>query len=190
MTQRQNENPEAREPWQTMSAEQPLVTRWYSIRQDRVRTHTGEEIGYTYIDHPGSVFVVPVTLDGDILLIRQYRYPVHEWCWEVPAGGIEASEDAVSAAARELAEEVGALSYQLWPVAAFYSSTGISNARSQVYLATEVEVGPSQREPTELLHVVALPQAEALHMARSGEITDGQSALAVLLCERYLATRT
>jgi ADP-ribose pyrophosphatase len=173
-----------------MSTERPLVTQWYSIRQDRVRTHTGEQISYTYIDHPGSVFVVPVTRDGNVLLIRQYRYPVHEWCWEVPGGGIEVGEEAARAAARELCEEVGALSYQLMPVAAFYPATGMSNARSQVYLATEVEVGPSRREPTELLHVVTLPPAEALHMARMGEITDGQSALAVLLCERYLAART
>ena len=190
MTQRQDENPEPAEPWQTVSAEQPLVTPWYSIRRDRVRTHTGDEIIYTYVDHPGAVFVVPVTVDGDVLLIRQYRYPVREWCWEVPAGGIEATEDSAAAAARELAEEVGAVSYHLRPIAAFYASNGMSNARSEVYLATEVEVGPTRHEPTELLRVVALPREETLRMARAGEITDGQSALAVLLCERYLAAGT
>jgi ADP-ribose pyrophosphatase len=162
------------------------VNRWYSIRQDRVRIHTGDEVTYTYVDHRGSVFIVPVTPDGNVLLIRQYRYPVRAWCWEVPAGGIEAGEDAARAAARELTEEVGAARFQLRPVAAFYTSTGMSNARSQVYLATQVEVGSSRHEPTELLSVVPLPTAEVLRMARSAEITDGQSALAVLLCEQYL----
>ena len=186
MPQRTDETPEPREPWQTLSAERPLVTAWYSIRRDRVRIHTGDEISYTFVDHPGAVFVVPVALDGAILLIRQYRYPVHDWCWEVPAGGIEASEDGAAAAARELTEELGAVNYHLRPVATFYPSNGISNQRSQVYLATQVEVGQSRREPTELLRVVAVPQQEALRMARAGEITDGQSALALLLSERYL----
>jgi len=190
MSQRTDENPEPPEPWQTLSAERPLVTPWYSIRRDRVRTHTDDAISYTYVDHPGAVFVVPVTLDGDVLLIRQYRYPVREWCWEVPAGGIETPEDGAAAAARELAEELGAVSFHLRPVAAFYASNGMSNARSQVYLATQVEVGQSRCEPTELLRVVAVPQEEALRMARAGEITDGQSALALLLCERYLAAAT
>ncbi len=173
-------------PWQTVSSELPLVTRWYAMRRDRVRTHTGEEITYTYMDHPGAIYVVPVTAGGDILMLRQYRYPVRDWCWEVPAGGIEAAEDGVSAAARELAEELGGIAQHIWPVAAFYASNGISNERSEVYLARDVEVGSSRPEMTELLHVVAVPQDEAVRMARAGEVTDGQSALALLLCEPYL----
>jgi 8-oxo-dGTP pyrophosphatase MutT (NUDIX family) len=174
------------EPWQTLSAECPLVTPWYSIRRDRVRTHHGDEISYTYIDHPGAVFVVPATASGEVLLIRQYRYPVREWCWEVPAGGVEAGEDGAAAAARELAEELGAVSFHIRPVATFWASNGISNQRSQVYLADEVIVGQNRPERTELLRIVAVPQHEALRMAHAGEITDGQSALALLLCESYL----
>ena len=177
---------ETSEPWQTVSVERLLVNPWYSIRRDTVRTHTGDEIQYTYVDHPGAVFVVPVTVDGDVLLIRQYRYAVRAWCWEMPAGGIEAAEDGEAAAARELAEELGGVRAHIRPVAAFYTSNGISNERSQVYLATGVEVGHSTPEPTELLRVVAVPQTEALRMAHAGEITDGQSALALLLCEPYL----
>ncbi len=190
MSQRKDEHLEPPAPWQTLSTERPLVTKWYSIRRDRVRTHTGNEISYTYVDHPGAVFVVPVAPDGAILLIRQYRYTVQEWCWEVPAGGIEAAEDGAAAVARELAEELGAVNYTLRPVGAFYANIGISNARSLVYLATQVEVGQSRLEPTELLRVVAVPQQEALRMARAGEIADGQSALALLLCERYLPAAT
>jgi ADP-ribose pyrophosphatase len=92
----------------------------------------------------------------------------------------------MSAVARELAEEVGATSRSIQPIASFYTSAGISNERSQVYLASDVTVGRSRREPTELIRVVALPVAEALRMAHAGEITDAQSALALLLCEPYL----
>lgn len=177
---------EPHDPWETLGAKRPVVTRWYSVRQDWVRTHTGGEISYTYVEHPGAVYVVPVTTDGEVLLIRQYRYPVHAWLWEVPSGGIEAGEDGATAAARELAEEVGAVSPSIQQVAAFYTSAGISDERSGVYLATQVALGQSRREATELLRVVALPLEEALRMAHGGEITDAQSALALLLCEPYL----
>lgn len=183
---RQDIPDEPRDPWETLRAERPVKTRWYSVRQDRVRTHSGGEISYTYVEHPGAVYVVPVTRDGAVLLIRQYRYPVHAWLWEVPSGGIEAGEDAATAAARELAEEVGARSHRIQQVAAFYTSAGISDERSEVYLATQVTRGQSRREATELLRVLALPVEEALRMAHAGEITDAQSALALLLCEPHL----
>jgi ADP-ribose pyrophosphatase len=182
--------PQTPEPWRTLSSELPLVNPWYAIRRDRVWTHLGDEITYTYIDHPGVVFIVPVTADGDIVLIEQYRYPVHAWCWEVPAGGIEAGEEPAVAAARELAEEVGAVVYHLESVTTFYANNGISNERAHVYLAKNVEIGQRQLEPTELLRVVKVPQDEALRMARAGEITDGQSALALMLCEPYLRSST
>ncbi|HEX6817730.1 MAG TPA: NUDIX hydrolase [Ktedonobacterales bacterium] len=162
------------------------MTSWYSVRRDSVQTHTGEQISYTYVEHPGAVYVVPVTGEGVVLLIRQYRYPVHDWLWEVPSGGIEVGEDGATAAARELAEEVGATSPEIQPVAAFYTSAGISNERSEVYLATQVTLGQSHREATELLRVVPLPLDVALRMAHAGEMTDAQSALALLLCEPYL----
>jgi ADP-ribose pyrophosphatase len=173
-------------PWTTLSSERPVVTPWFAVRRDRVLTHSGQEISYTYVDRGGAVFIVPVTAQGAVLLLRQYRYPVHDWCWEVPAGAIEAGEDGAVAARRELQEEMGGICQSLRYVAAYYPSNGISNERSHVYLATGVERHESSPEHTELLHVVAVPQDDALRMARAGEITDGQSALALLLCEPYL----
>jgi ADP-ribose pyrophosphatase len=123
-----------------------------------------------------------------VLLIRQYRYRVREWCWEVLAGGVEAGEDAAAAAARELVEEIGAVSFRIQPIATSFASNRISNQRSWVYLADQVVVGHNRPEPTELLRVVAIPQGEALRMAHSGEITDGQSALALLIVPNLLAS--
>lgn len=129
---------------------------------------------------------VPVTVDGGVLLIRRYHSPVREWCWDVPAGSIEAGEDEAAAAARERTEELGGECYHLRWVAAFSASQGISSERSRVYLATAIAVGQSRREPTELLQVVAFPHQEVVRMVRAGEITDGQRALALLVCESYL----
>ena len=76
-------------PWQTLSAERPVVTNWFAVRRDQVRTHTGDEISYTYVEHPGAIFIVPVTPHGEILLVRQFRYSVRAWCWETPAGSVQ-----------------------------------------------------------------------------------------------------
>ena len=90
-------------------------------------------------------------------------------------------------AERELLEEVGCTAAELRYVGEFYTSNGISNEAAYVYLATGVELGETHREPTELMEMRLVPVEEALRMARSGEIADGPSALALLWCERLLS---
>ena len=177
---------EPESPWTTLASEQVFATPWLRIRQDRVRTHTGEEITYSYLDHQGAVTVVPVLDDGRIVLLRQYRYALRAWEWETPAGSIEGAEDGAATAWRELAEEIGGTARDLRHIAAFGVSNGISNQRMTVYLATGVTLGATQHEATELMRVVPLARAEALRMAHAGEMTDGISALALLLAEAHL----
>jgi ADP-ribose pyrophosphatase len=188
--------------YQTVQTTYLWQSQWYSLRQDRLLAPDGHEFTYTIVDHPGAVWVVPVTTDGQVVLIYQYRYPVDDWCWEVPAGGMPPRLDLVldqsqrasgsrlvqseKAARRELLEEVGGEAAELRYVGQFYTSNGISNEVAYVYLATGVELGKAQREPTELMEVRQVPVEEALRMAREGEITDGPSALALLSCEQLL----
>jgi ADP-ribose pyrophosphatase len=173
-------------PWQTLETTCLWESTWYNLRQDRVRIHTGDVITYTYQEHPGAVFIVPVTAGGKILLVRQYRHPVGEWLWEVPAGAIDRDEDLVTAARRELAEETGGTARKLRHVGHFFAAGSVSNLRIDVFLATGVRLEESKREATELIETQAVPITEALAMARRGEIRDGQSALALLLCEPLL----
>jgi hypothetical protein len=84
-------------------------------------------------------------------------------------------------------EEVGGSAADLRCVGKFYTSNGISNEVARVYLATGVQLGEASREPTELMEIRIVPVGEAMRMARSGEITDGPSALALLWCESLLA---
>ena len=89
-------------------------------------------------------------------------------------------------ARRELLEEVGGQAAKLHCIGRFHTSNGISNEVAYVYLATGVELGEAQPEPTELMEIRLVPAEEALRMARQGEITDGPSALALLWCEPLL----
>jgi ADP-ribose pyrophosphatase len=183
--------------WETLDSRFLWQSRWYNLRQDRVRTQAGHSFTYTLVDHPGAVWVVPVTTDGQVVLIRSYRYTVDDWCYEVPAGGLpprpdprlvqsERLEQSAVIARRELREEIGGTAAELRYVGQFYTSNGISNEVAYVYLATGVELGEAHREPTELMEMQLLRVEEALRMARQGEISDGPSALALLWCEPLL----
>ena len=105
----------------------------------------------------------------------------------MPAGGLSPGLTPDEVARRELLEEVGGIASELHFIGQFYTSNGISNEAAYVYLAAEVELGETHREPTELMEMRLVPVGEALRMARSGEIADGPSALALLWCERLLS---
>jgi ADP-ribose pyrophosphatase len=172
--------------WQRLDSRILWQSRWYHLRQDRVRLPGGQEITYTLIDHPGAVWVVPVTRDGQVVLIRHYRYPVDDYCLEVPAGGLEPGMPPEETARRELVEEIGGHAADVRYVGRFFTSNGVSNETAYVYLAIGVDLGETDREVTEDMELRVVPFAEAVRMARSGEISDGPSALAVLWCEALL----
>jgi len=173
-------------PYQTISSRAIWQSQWYNLRQDEIRTPDGTHGTYTLVEHPGAVWVVPVTADGKIVLEWQYRYTVQDWCWEVPAGGLQPGITPEEMARRELSEEIGGTAAQLEHIGWFYTMNGIGTEVAHIFLATGVELGEWRREPTEIMETRQFPIAEALRMAHAGEITDGPSALALLLCEPYL----
>ena len=176
----------SRSPWETLQSEQIYANPWFALRQDQVRTHTGAEITYTYMEHPGAVGVVPLTPQGEIILIRSDRYTVDDWCWEVPMGGRD-HENLAVVARKELKDEIGGQSDQLAYINYFYANNGVSNIRCDVFLARDVKLGASQPEDGELIEIKTFSKTEVYRMARAGEITDGMSALCLFLCEPYLS---
>lgn len=182
MNERRHEPPQ---PWDRLSTRVVHETPWLALREDHVRTHTGTELTMTYTDKGGAVFVVPLLPDGNVVLIRQYRYIIDTWCWEVPAGGI-AGRDPAAVAAAELREEIGGVAQSLTHVGEFAFCVGGSNERATVFLARGVRLGTPDREPGELLYPVPMPFAAAITLARHGEIADGPSALALFLAERFV----
>lgn len=177
--------------WKRLATRYPFVTQWLRLRQDRVRIDGKGDFTFTYREAPDSVAVVPVTKDGKIVLVRQYRYTVDDWCLEVPAGGTHdrTGVPIEEVALEELHEEIGATCERerLIPVAVTYTVNAISDEKLHVFLALDVDLADRpQPEDTELLSVQVMPVAEAIDMARSGKIQDGQSALAILLCENLL----
>ncbi len=179
----------ARLGWRVLETHYPLTTPFMRVRQDRVRIADKGEVSYTYDERADAVGVVPVTADGTILLIRQYRYPIDEWCLEIPAGGTRDHAGlTLEAVARiELAQETGATCAAMLPVGSFFVACASRRQRFHVFLALDVEhVAANQPEMTEQIELRPMPARDALHLARTGQMPEGQSALSLLLCETLL----
>src|SRR5207248_9546310 len=131
-------------PWQVLRRTVLYRSPWRSFVQERVRIHTGIETEYAFTETPEAVFVVPLTIDHQIVLIRQYRHPVRDWVWEVPAGAVH-DEPPAAAARRELAEEVGGRCAALRALAWHYGASASLSSRHHAFLATGVTLGASHR---------------------------------------------
>jgi ADP-ribose pyrophosphatase len=176
--------------WLTRSARYLFESRWHKVRQDEVDLR-GKSMIFTWLEHAGSVFIVPVTADGRIVLIRTYRYNVDDWVWEVPAGGIgDKPHLSLEAAAREeLREETGYTGGTFEKLSEYYSAVGVLDLKFTVFLARGVErTHDLDLEDSEQIDEVALLTLdEAVARARSGAINDGESALAILLAAEALS---
>ncbi len=159
---------------------------WRAVVSDRLATSAGRETGYAYLAVPRAVFVVPLTDEGEIVLVRQYRHPVRDWTLEVPAGTLLDGEAPLDAAKRELREEVGGTSRDWRHLSTFYSSSAHISLTSDAFLATGVTLDEPTPDEDEELELVRLPAAEALARARAGALAEGQTALSILLAARYI----
>jgi glycosyltransferase A (GT-A) superfamily protein (DUF2064 family)/8-oxo-dGTP pyrophosphatase MutT (NUDIX family) len=163
-----------------------LGSPWRAVLEDRLAGDSGPLSTYSYLAVPRAVFVVPVTAQGEVVLVRQYRHPVRDWTLEVPAGSVEDGETPREAAERELAEEVGGRAREWRHLTTFYSSSAHLSLRSDAFLATGVVLGAPNPGDEEHLTVVRMPVPETLARARAGELVEGQTALALLLSSAYL----
>ena len=174
--------------WEHLETTYPFAHHMFRIRQDRVRWPDGHVGPYTYVQGAGAVWIVPVTVEGQVVLIRQLRYTAADWIWEVPAGGFhDFAGTPVELAQRELAEEVGGTSRDWVYVGSFRPGTSLFDEICHIVLARGVRLDREpKREPAEIIEVHLTPVERALEMARNGEMADGHSALAVLRCEPHL----
>jgi ADP-ribose pyrophosphatase len=173
-------------PFTTLSTHIAWSCPWYDIRQDEILRPDGSPGVYNIVQKAPSVWIVPVMTSGNIVLLRQYRYTVDDWCWEVPAGGVKEAQTPKEAAREELHEEVGGHSTNWTSIGPLYTANGICNEVGHIFLAREVELGQAAHEPAEIIEIHQKSIAEVLTMARTNQIKDASSALAILLCQPYL----
>lgn len=163
-----------------LTSEQVFDGVLLKVYRDTVRLPDGGQSVREVVRHPGAVVIVPVDGEGNIWLVRQFRYPYGETLLEVPAGKLEPGEEPFPAAQRELEEEIGARAGQWTPIGEAFPTPGFCDERQHVYLARDLTFGRMHPDEDEFLERVSLPMAKAVAMAVDGRIRDCKTAAAIL----------
>ncbi len=162
--------------------------RRIQVAERRVARRDGRTELREMVVHPGSVIVLPLLSDGRLVLIRNRRFTVGRTLLELPAGTLEAGEEPISCAARELEEETGYRATQLEPLLAFYVAPGVSDERMHAFLARGLTEAEQQLDETEQIEVVPLTLAEVLERIRRLEIEDANTIAVVLFFHTWSGT--
>jgi ADP-ribose pyrophosphatase len=173
-------------------ASQRVYEGWLvNLRVDTVRLENDRLTRREIVEHPGAVAVVALDDDDSVLLVRQFRKPAEKELLEIPAGTLEAGEEPIACARRELKEETGYRAGCLEQVGGFYSSPGFCTEYIRLYLATGLQKGRSAPEDDEAIEIIKVPLSDLPALLSQGEICDGKTIaglLSVLLLRQGLST--
>ena len=141
------------------------------------------------VSHPGGSVIVPLLDNGDVILVRQYRYPHKKFILELPAGKLEPNEDPLVAAKRELQEETGYIADNYEKLTAMFTTPGFCSEVLHIYLATGLKIskhGQNLDEGEQSLTIEYIPFPKVIEMIVHGEIGDSKTIAGILLAERKL----
>lgn len=150
-------------------------------RLDQVELPNGRTAQREVCEHVGGVGVLPIDRDGNIILVRQFRYPYGEEILEIPAGKMDHGDEEGAAAcgARELREETGCAAGRMVPLGCIYPSPGFLTEVVHLFAALDLTEGEMQPDEDEFVEVVRLPIAEVERMAGQNELRDAKTLVAL-----------
>ena len=170
----------------TLSSRSVYRGRLLDVREDDVRLPDGKTARREYIVHPGAAVMLAMPDAQSVVMERQYRYPLREHLYELPAGKIDLGEDPLTTAQRELVEETGYRARDWRHLLTTYPVAGYSNERIELYLARDLEQVGRALDEGEFLEVLILPLAEAIDWVRTGRIKEAKTIMGLLLAERIV----
>lgn len=156
------------------------------VKEDQVLLPNGKSSRREYILHPGAVVIIPLRSNGEVILERQYRYPLQRDLFELPAGKLDDGESPLVCGQRELLEETGYHADKWQYLATIHPCIGYSNERISLFLAQDLTEGSHQRDSDEFLEIFTLPLDEALDWVRTGRITDVKTVIGLFWAEKIL----
>jgi ADP-ribose pyrophosphatase len=171
----------------TLQSKTVYCGRLLDVREDEVRLPDGKPARREYIVHPGAAVMLAMPDANSVVMERQYRYPLREHVYELPAGKIDPGEDPLDTAKRELLEETGYRAREWRHLLTTYPVVGYSNERIELYFARDLEYVGHALDDGEFLDVFALRLTEALNWVRSGRIKEAKTVLGLLLAEKIVA---
>lgn len=171
----------------TLSSETIAEGGMLLVKRDQVRVSSGATSQREYVIHPGAVVVVPVLDNGNLLLERQFRYPLSRVFIELPAGKIDAGELHLETGRRELLEETGYSAQEWIYLGLQHPCIGYSNEVIHIYLARGLSSGEHNRDEDEALLLFEASLQQCLQMIHDGELTDGKTIVALFRAEKFLS---
>ena len=168
---------------ETLSSRRGFDGAWVHVRVDDVRLPTGRIRTREVVEHPGSVAIVGVTNDGNVLLLRQSHHAIGRTLLGIPAGTLEPGETPEACARRELEEETGYRAGHLTQLASYYTSPGYSNERLTIFHANDCEPAGGEIDPDELIRVTMMPVTDVSRLLEPGpdQVQDAKTLIGLLL---------
>lgn len=180
------QDPIKRGPWTTLDSKTVYRNPWMTVREDAVTRPDGKPGIYGVVTMPPGICVLPVDNDGNVYLVKQYRYAVEREAIEAIAGSSE-GQDPVESARRELREETGIEAAILTPLGTIDPFTSMLRSPEHLFLATELTFGTPHREETELdIEPLKVPYTQALAWVMDGTITHGASVAIILKARDHM----
>jgi ADP-ribose pyrophosphatase len=159
--------------------------RVFTLHCDRITLPNGVVTTLDIIRHPGAAAIVPLTDQGHVVLIRQYRYAIDAHIWEIPAGTMEPGESPLVCAQRELAEEIG-MSAQSWhKLGAIAPLPAYSDETIHLYRAQDLQPAKQHLDPDEILEIHEFRLEETLDMIRTGRIRDAKTISGLMITQSF-----
>ena len=170
----------------TINSDRIYTGKVISLKVDTVEI---ENKGYKkreIVEHPGAVGIVALTDENKIVLVKQFRKPIEQVIWEIPAGKLEKGENPKDCAIRELKEETGYSANNIKLIHKFYTSAGFSNQRMYIYLATGLIPGECKFDEDENIDIHHVDLCEVYNMINKNEIEDAKTTIGILLAKELI----
>ena len=170
----------------TIKSETVYEGTFLTLKRDKIILPNGKTRNREWIKHPGAVCCVPILPNGEIVLIRQYRYAAKEAMIEIPAGKLDINEIPEKCAIRELEEEIGYEANKLTFLAIIHPAVGFTNEKMWLYLAEDLIETKQSLDADEFLEPIPTKLDDAVKMVWNGQITDVKTIIGILWAQRML----
>lgn len=151
-----------------------------SLRIDKVTLPNGREGMREIVEHPGAVAIVPITSEGKIIMVKQFRKPIERVTIELPAGKLDKREEPRTCALRELQEEIGHTADELEYKFSYYTTPGFSDEIMYLFKATKLQKSKLDCDDDEFIELIELSPHEAYQKILQGEIVDAKTIIGIL----------
>ena len=170
----------------TMKSDKLYEGKLLNLRIDTVELPDKKYSKREIIEHPGAVAILPMTDDGCLILVKQYRKAVEKALLELPAGKIEVNEEPGQTAKRELEEETGFSANKIEYLLEFYTSPGFTDEKIYIFLATQLDEGNLEGDDGEFIETTKIKVDDLIKMVDRGEILDSKTIIGIQFAKKIL----